>query len=396
MAVQKQTELLQYNGDKKTPFKLVVSTKLETKIRTFCALSPDREWSGVLFYLFEGDFEKGITIRANDMYLMDQGSGAHTEFDLDAPEITRHLFMEGLMSHCMGLIHSHNQMKAFFSGEDRDTLITHGNHMHNFVFLVVNNEDSYVARLTRQVRFNGFEEKIVKGKSTSPLFNTDTVEEYEYDHHERTPINNSFLEYIDLEIIKEKPSLSEINAEIERFGEINSKCSYQKPIKLGDSPFDYSAKNFPTVNPQQVDWGNMKQGSLFEEETFKDNELVITKEIVNELKTIPWKTLGYDRWIAQLLYGSPFANYTDFNKSSIEHLNKLYKARFKNEMDFAVWFEVWIDFLLPDFDFPINAKFEFTDMDTEEALIYQTYMFISGKELVYKNVMLQSLLNRLI
>lgn len=283
---------------------------------------------------------------------------------------------------------------AFFSGEDRDTLITHGNHMHNFVSLVVNNEGSYVARLTRQVHFNGVEEKIVRGKSTSPLFNTDTVEEYEYDHHESTPINNSFLEYIDLEIIKERPNLSAINAEIERFGEINSKCSYQKPIKFGDSPFDYSTKSSPTVKSQQVDWGNMKQGTLFENEPFEDDELVITKEIANELKSIPWKTLGYDRWIAQLLYGSPFANYTDFNKSSIEHLNQLYKARFKNEMDFTIWFEMWIDFLIPDFEFPISKQSEF--MDSEEALIYQTYIFISGKELVYKNVMLQSLLNRLI
>ena len=123
-----------------------------------------------------------------------------------------------------------------------------------------------------------------------------------------------------------------------------------------------------------------------------DKDLV--EEIADELKSIPWRTFGYDKWIAQLLYGSPFANYTDFNKSSIEHLNRLYKARFKNEMDFAIWFEMWIDFLIPDFEFPISKQSEF--MDAEEALIYQTYIFISGKELVYKNVMLQSLLNRLI
>lgn len=284
-------------------------------------------------------------------------------------------------------------MKAFFSGEDKDTLITHGNHMHNFVSLVVNNEGNYVARLTRQVHFNGVEERVVRGKSTSPLFNTDGVEEYEYNHRESTPINNSFLEYIDLEITKEKPKLSEINAEIERFGEINSKCSSQKS-KYGGIPTSYSAKEYPTVKPQQTGWGNMKQGSLFDDEPFKGDELVITKEIISELKTIPWKTLGYDKWIAQLLCGSPFANCTDFNKSSIERLNQLYKARFKDEMDFTVWFEMWIDFLLPDFDFPISKQSDF--MDAEEALIYQTYMFISGKELVYKDIMLQSLLNRLI
>ena len=64
-------------------FKIVLSEQLETKIRTYCALSPEREWSGVLFYKFEGTFKDGIIILANDMYLMDQGTAAHTEFDLN-------------------------------------------------------------------------------------------------------------------------------------------------------------------------------------------------------------------------------------------------------------------------------------------------------------------------
>jgi hypothetical protein len=86
-------------------FKIVLSEKLETKIRTYCALSPEREWSGVLFYKFEGTFKEGITIYGNDMYLMDQGTAAHTEFDLNEPEITRYMVFEGLTDHCIGLIH---------------------------------------------------------------------------------------------------------------------------------------------------------------------------------------------------------------------------------------------------------------------------------------------------
>ena len=39
------------------------------------------------------------------MYLMDQGSAAHTEFDLNEPEITRYMVIEGLMHQCIGLIH---------------------------------------------------------------------------------------------------------------------------------------------------------------------------------------------------------------------------------------------------------------------------------------------------
>lgn len=85
--------------------KIVISSHLENKIRTFCALSPQREWSGVLFYKFEGDFEKGVTILANDMYLMDQGTHTHTEFDLTSPEITKYMVYEEITDHCIGLIH---------------------------------------------------------------------------------------------------------------------------------------------------------------------------------------------------------------------------------------------------------------------------------------------------
>ena len=89
---------------------IILSEKLERKIRTYCTLSPRREWSGVLFYTFKGDFKRGLKIHAEDMYLMDQGSSAHTEFDMNKPEITKYMVMEGLTGHCMGLIHSHNQM----------------------------------------------------------------------------------------------------------------------------------------------------------------------------------------------------------------------------------------------------------------------------------------------
>ena len=58
-----------------------------------------------MFYKFEGTFKDGITIYGNDMYLMDQGTAAHTEFDLNEPEITRYMVFEGLTDHCIALIH---------------------------------------------------------------------------------------------------------------------------------------------------------------------------------------------------------------------------------------------------------------------------------------------------
>lgn len=381
---KQQIQLLQYCGDKKAKFKIVISSDLETKIRTFCALSPDREWSGVLFYLYKGSFKEGITIYANDLYLMDQGNGVHTEFDLDAPEITRYMVMEGLINHCMGLIHSHNRMKAFFSGEDADTLVTHGQNMHNFVSLVVNNEGNYVARLTRQVNFKGLEEKIVSGTFLSPVFNTDDMEKDTYSHKESSRINQMFIEYVDLDIVKHQANITAIHNTIERFGEVNSKCSYQKPVEL---------KGYPIVPIPKFDKEEGKQGSLFDNLDDEETEdIEIPKDIIKELEKIPWKALGYDNWITQLLYGSPFANYTGFDKNSIAFLNRVYKKRFKNDMDFAMWFEAWVDYLIPEFNIPISKQSEV--LDSEEALIYQTYMFIKDKDLAYKETMLQSLLIR--
>lgn len=384
MAVQTpQIQLFQYNGNKKSRFKMVISEELETKIRTFCALSPEREWSGVLFYSFQGNFENGITILAKDMYLMDQGSGVHTEFDLDAPEITRYMVVEGLTRLCMGLIHSHNQMQAFFSGEDSGTLFQHGEHMHNFVSLVVNNAGKYVARLTRQVRFNGIEERTVTGKSVSPVFNTDNLEEYDYSHRETTPVSKQYIEYVDLEI--QRPKVNFSNSPVERFGEVNTKCSIQKQ----------STVIVPRIS--SADYKEGRQGSLFEEEetgdTFEFEGFAIPQEILEELKSIPWKKLGFDGWVSQLLYGSPFAKPTNIDKTAIARLNTLYKERFPNDVEFGAWFEMWLDFMASDFDVPISKQSEF--MDSEEALMYKVYHFLQGKDIVYKDMMFRSIITRL-
>ena len=53
----------------------------------------------------------------------------------------------------MGLIHSHNNMKTFFSGTDLHTLNVEGNERNHFVSLIVNNEGNYTAGITRKIEF---------------------------------------------------------------------------------------------------------------------------------------------------------------------------------------------------------------------------------------------------
>lgn len=87
--------------------KIIVERTLEEQIRTMCALSPDKEWSGVLFYTAEGSLEdRSIVIRAKNFYLMDLGSAGYTEFKLgEDPSIARFMVDNNLFDCKSGLIH---------------------------------------------------------------------------------------------------------------------------------------------------------------------------------------------------------------------------------------------------------------------------------------------------
>lgn len=381
-AIQKAS-LIQYSGDKE--FTLNISDGLEAKIRAFCALSPRREWSGVLFYKFEGDYNKGMTIHANDMYLMDQGSAAHTEFDLNEPEITRYMVMEGLVDHCIGLIHSHNTMKAFFSGEDASTLLEHGSAMNNFVSLVVNNDGEYVARLTRQLNLNGSCTKITKGTITSPVFNTDEVASFPVEKNETHEVKDRWVECVDLTI--NKPDVTTYDF-IERFGEVASKCSVKAPST--NMPFFQSTR--PYENHYENPFG-MVQGKLFNETEEDGYNEIITKEIKSAVDSVNWKFLNYEDWFNQLINGNPFSSVA----LPLTTINRLYKSRFTTEIDFESWFEVWLDFMVATFDWvPSTTRKSLSMYSSEELLLYKVFMDIRGTDYVYRDSMLDTIITRVV
>ena len=96
---------------KESTFKLIISKEVENKIRYVCQQIYKDEWSGTLFYIPEGKFEDGtLTIRCVDIYLMDIGTAAYTEFDM-SPDVISYMTNNPELLDCqMGLIHSHNQM----------------------------------------------------------------------------------------------------------------------------------------------------------------------------------------------------------------------------------------------------------------------------------------------
>ena len=134
-------------------YKLIIPAEVERKIRFTCQKVWNTEWSGTLFFTHEGSFENNdLVIRCVDIYIMDIGTQAYTEFDMN-PDVIAYMTENPELLDCqMGLIHSHNNMSTFFSGTDTATLREEGRDRNNFVSLIVNNAGSYTAAITRRIK----------------------------------------------------------------------------------------------------------------------------------------------------------------------------------------------------------------------------------------------------
>lgn len=87
-------------------FDLYIPKDVEDKIRFICQKIWRDEWSGVLFYTYEGSIEdRNLYIKCKDIYVMDIGSSAYTEFDM-SPEVIGYMTENPELLDCqIGLIH---------------------------------------------------------------------------------------------------------------------------------------------------------------------------------------------------------------------------------------------------------------------------------------------------
>lgn len=156
---QKAISLVQKSGTYN--YKLVIPAEVEKKIRFACQKVWSTEWSGTLFFTHEGSFENNdLVIKCVDIYIMDIGTQAYTEFDMN-PDVIAYMCDNPELLDCqMGLIHSHNNMPTFFSGTDTATLKEEGRDRNNFVSLIVNNAGTYTAAITRRVKTKQVRESV--------------------------------------------------------------------------------------------------------------------------------------------------------------------------------------------------------------------------------------------
>ena len=142
-------------------YKLVIPAEVERKIRFACQRVWNTEWSGTLFFTHEGSFENNdLVIRCVDIYIMDIGTQAYTEFDMN-PDVIAYMTEHSELLDCqLGLIHSHCTFSTFFSGTDTATLKEEGRDRNNFVSLIVNNAGNYTAAITRRVKSKSVKESV--------------------------------------------------------------------------------------------------------------------------------------------------------------------------------------------------------------------------------------------
>ena len=130
--------------------KIIITEDLENIINTLHSNIGSTEWSGVLFYnLTKGSITKlkDLEFTADFMYPMNVGNSAYTEFKYDGKLMDAYDIKEDLIAYETGMIHTHHNMNAFFSGVDIDELITNAEQFNYYISLVVNFAKSYVCKI---------------------------------------------------------------------------------------------------------------------------------------------------------------------------------------------------------------------------------------------------------
>lgn len=337
-------------------FKIIIPAEVEKKIRFLCKNIWDVEWSGVLFYKVEGAFEdKSLTIRCVDLFQMDIGTSAYTEFNV-SPDMATYmvdhpeLLEEGIYQ---GLIHSHNNMATFFSGTDTATLSAEGNDMAHFVSLIVNNAGKYTAGVTRKYKCV----QTVSEKYTYPTWNGEVREGVE-----TFDIEEEKLEWFNLDIVFENATDDFETEMMERIKEIKeSKKKVVTPVYKGYPQYGNYGKNIaPTkevgstspIDKDKYYWEEGRGWYKAKQLPVKQGELPFDQPEEENLD-IPYGVVTVDEDIVQSIVRQLVTSSIIISNESAVDVKKwansmesLYRRRFGTVKEFEYFASNYVDYLI--------------------------------------------------
>ena len=362
-------------------FKIVISAEVEKKIRFLCKNIWDVEWSGILFYKVEGAFEdKSLTIRCVDLFQMDIGTSAYTEFNV-SPDMATYmvdhpeLLEEGIYQ---GLIHSHNNMATFFSGTDTATLSAEGNDMAHFVSLIVNNAGKYTAGVTRKYKCV----QTVSEKYTYPTWNEEVREGVE-----TFDIEEEKLEWFNLDIVFEDATDDFETEMMERIKEIKeSKKKVVTPIYKGYPQYGNYGKNiaptkevgstFPMDKEEYYgeEGRSWYQAKEVKETSGKQSELPFEQPEEENLD-IPYGVITVDKDIVQSIVRQLVTSSIIISNESAVDVKKwansmenLYRRRFGTVKEFEYFASNYVDYLI-NYTYDADVMIAVNNDDTAMAAL---------------------------
>ena len=355
-------------------YKLHIPKSVEEKIRYLCRKFPSLEWSGILFYTHTGSFEENnLEIHCQDIYPMDLGSATFTEFKNDE-SVAGYIADNIELFDCdMGLIHSHNKMAAFLSGTDTSTLRSEGNDTNCFVSLIVNNEGTYCAAITRKVQ----EKKNVITEylgSSYEFFGNGPVHLTGGDVGKEEEVETTSIEYFMLDVereIVENPldfldkrfeDIEKKKKEKESKPATTSLPTYRYPSLFDDEKESKKDNDF-------FDWIHKKDTPV---EKSSQAEEIDSYEDLDEF--IPDPDLIKDAAVkiltcSLLIDSSKF----DLKQWVVKHMKKKYDEIFANPDAFDMWKEFIIEYCITDYICK-DVSIEPENMDIYEGMIAEELM----------------------
>ena len=120
--------------------KIIITKELCNIVDTLHSKIGAKEWSGILFYkLVSGKISnlKDLVFEAKYFYPMDIGNTASTEFEYSAELMDVYDIYPDAMNYSIGLLHSHHNLGAFFSGTDMNELKNNSSNYNYYISLVV-------------------------------------------------------------------------------------------------------------------------------------------------------------------------------------------------------------------------------------------------------------------
>lgn len=327
--------------DTNKKYKMYIPKEVGDTIKTLCREIPNLEWSGILFYTYENNILGELKINVVDIYPMDIGTVTTTEFEI-TPEVASYIAENINLFECqIGLVHSHNNMKSFFSGTDINTLKEEGEKRNHFLSLVVNNSGEYVAKITSK-KIN---KKIVNIKYIIPSFDNSSFEGTAEEEIEDIEVLIN-----DIEI--ESDSYNNNSSLLDRIKELKS-----RPKSLIYKPFTSTYKPINRYYEEDYDDYDYTPYSKKKEINIKTNtEIKKSNNNIDNYYDIDFNNVDIPNkdikdLTNQILTGSILAGNSkfDLDKWVCESMNKILDNRFSSVEEYKLFMDNFVELVLYDY-----------------------------------------------